>query len=147
MPRDTQDLFALAEAETIDVIPFGFHSIRGLYVRSGQYPRPYIGICVRLYNRQCPTFRTVLAHELGHHFVGARGNTLSVRTYQDHLLMCQDEARAWRWAADFLCPLPRVNDMLRDGFLHHEIAEYFGVSHRLVTVQLDRIRTQYYRSA
>lgn len=139
MPRQTQELFDLAESQGIAVVPFPFKSIHGLYMRSAQLSRPYIGIRLDLYHRQCNHFRTVLAEELGHHLTAARGSSLSVGSCREHILMRQDERRARRWAAEFMCRTPRVRELLARGFFPDEMAEYFMVDIDLVLVQLERI--------
>lgn len=139
MPRKTEELFALANAEDIDVIPFPFQRIHGLYMRHPGLSRPCIGIRLDLYNRQCSHFRTVLAEELGHHFTAGRGNSLSFSWYRDYINMRQDEMRARRWAAEFMCPPDKIRELLARNLFPAEMAEYFMVDVELVLLQLERI--------
>lgn len=139
MPRKTEELFALAESENLDVDAVELRShILGFYLRHPALDRPCIGIRRDLYLRQCSTFRTVLAEEIFHHHT-ARGNSLRIITYADLMITRQDEWRARRDAADFMCPIPRILARLQRGYNMDELAEWFGVRIELIQFQLERV--------
>lgn len=139
MPRTTEDLFTLAESENLDVDPVNLRShILGFYLRHPALERACIGIRRDLYLRQCNTFRTVFAEEIFHHRT-ARGNSLRILTYADFVITRQDEWRARRDAADFMCPVPRILARLQRGYSVDELAEWFDVRIELIQFQLERI--------
>lgn len=80
-----------------------------------------------------PKYRTVLAHELGHHFTTA-GDVLPCKmySYEDRLDQTRAEHRANKWAAEYLIPWDKLAAALRAGIVESwEIAEHFGVTEEM----------------
>lgn len=88
-----------------------------------------------------PEYRTILAHELGHHFT-AMGDVLPycMYSYSGQLDTGRAENRANRWAADQLIPWTELSRAVRAGVTERwELAEYFGVTEELVGFRLRQI--------
>lgn len=83
-------------------------------------------------------YRTILAHELGHHFTSA-GETVSSRlfSYGDLINVDRVEHRANKWAAEHLIPWDELRDALVAGLREKwELAEHFGVTEEMVEFRL-----------
>jgi len=85
--------------------------------------------------------RVILAHELGHHFTTA-GDMIAQRymCYRERLTHGRAEFLATRWATDYLLPWDKLTDAARQGVVEHwQIAEYFGVTEKLVRFRLSQM--------
>lgn len=79
-----------------------------------------------------PLYRTVLAHEIGHHFT-SRGDTIRAFTRGGHSLNYREEWRANEWAANTMIPTRGFAAAYHKGvFLDADLAEYFHVTEELV---------------
>lgn len=128
----TTSLYTLIDQQGIAFDRYKFNDeVLGVYWRSPRLRHPVIVMDASL----CPDtslYRTVLAHELGHHFT-ASGNTFHAFQYREHIMICRDEWRANAWAADFLIPTCRLMAANKAGlFLPHELAEHFRVAEWLI---------------
>jgi Zn-dependent peptidase ImmA (M78 family) len=98
---------------------------------------PIIGISKHLFNN-LPHFRTVFAHELGHHFTRSK-NTLqhAYMHYRDRIEMSREEYRAMAWAAEYLISEDNINDAFIKGLNQPwDLSEYFAVDLDLVRLRL-----------
>lgn len=98
---------------------------------------PVIGLSRSLFSCRAH-FRTVLAEELGHHFISARnGLPKTFFHYRDRLEVRREEQRALQWAARFLIPTNKLREAVKRGIKEcWELAEYFGVDEELVRFRL-----------
>lgn len=83
-------------------------------------------------------YKTLLAHELGHHFTSA-GDALPSRfySYGETLCAARFEYRAHKWAAEYLMPLDKLVDAFNAGLRETwELAEHFGVTEDLIEFRL-----------
>lgn len=136
-------LLALAEAEGVYISyqPLLPNSgLLGMYFRDRQ-GRPFIILDEGLHQR--PRLqRCVLAEEMGHHL------TMPVSTfcvahfsYSRAIAISKDEARALRWASDYLIPTERLAEAVAGGAdTVSEIAEHFDVTKWMVWRKLQFLR-------
>ena len=98
---------------------------------------PTIGLSNRLL-RDPTLFRCVLAEEIGHHFTTV-GDALpkTYFHYAQGLTVSRAEYRAWRWAAQYLIPLPMLKECLHNGINEvWELADYFDVTEQMMKFRL-----------
>lgn len=136
----TKSLYTLIDQQGIAFDRYTFNDgVLGVYWRSSQLRHPVIVMNASL----CPDtslYRTVLAHELGHHFT-ASGNTFHAFAHREHIVICRDEWRANAWAADFLIPTHLLMAANRSGLrLPHELAEHFQVMEWMVWCKYEAMR-------
>lgn len=137
--RSTVALNSLIMSQNITVRPYVFESdVMAFYLRTPLFPTPEIAIRADLHARECRTYRSILAEELGHHFTGS-GSSLHIVTYSDWLQMRRDEYRGLRWAADYMCPLDQVHALAAAGRSVDDMADHFDVTRELILVQWDRL--------
>lgn len=107
--------------------------IYGLYFFDLRRQRAFIVLESSLVHN-IPMHRSVLAEELGHHFTVPEGNLiLPYTSYSNIMLLNKDEARALRWACDFLMPVDKVKEAIEEGANTIDgIAERFNVAPWLV---------------
>lgn len=109
----------------------------GLYFFDPQTNVPFI-VLDHSVERSLPLHRSVLAEELGHHFTVPQARFLAPYTsYSLSVALGRDEARALRWACDYLVPVPAFIGALSHGALTvDELAEQFTVTPWLIRRRL-----------
>ena len=119
---DTQSLYALAEQQHIEVIPFPLPQNGSISVQQED------GSCCIGIDRSIQTNsvqeRTHLSHELGH---CVTGSFYSIHTAVD----CRQrhENRADKWAIQKLVPVDELDDAIAHGCTEiWDLAEHFGVT-------------------
>lgn len=82
--------------------------------------------------------RTILAHELGHHFTSAKSSVgQAYAHYKDRVETSRIEAKAWRWAANFLIPESKLKEVYSEDFCEAwQLAEFFEVDEELVRLRM-----------
>lgn len=85
-----------------------------------------------------PLHRSVLAEELGHYYTAPQTSILTPYTsYTLKIQLSRDEAKAIRWACDFLMPDEQFSQAIEKGLWDRdELAEYFVVTPWLVSQKL-----------
>ena len=119
---DTQSLYALAEQQNIEVIPFPlpFNGSMSVQQEDGTC---CIGIDSSVQANAIQE-RTHMGHELGHCITGS---FYSIHTAMD----CRQrhENRADKWAIQALIPVDVLDDAIAHGYTEiWDLAEYFGVT-------------------
>lgn len=132
------DLFSLAEDEGIIIEWWDFKPpLEAIYWAANDMP-PIIGLANSLMYAPKAYFRCVFAEELGHHFtsVGYRISRTHLR-YRDRIEISRTEYRALRWAAQWLMPLDKLVQTLKQGIVRVcELADYFDVTEDMVIFRL-----------
>jgi Zn-dependent peptidase ImmA (M78 family) len=132
-----EEMYKIARAEGIDVEWHSFRSrIRGLYWAPGGIP-PVIWLDKSLEHNN-RILRCVMAEELGHHFTLDRDClTRTYFNYRDRLAVSRAEYRAFRWAANYLIPMDKLEQAIRSGIVTRwELAEYFDVTEDMIGFRL-----------
>jgi len=98
---------------------------------------PVIGLSKCLYDN-LSHYRTVLAHELGHHFTGTKSNaTHTYMHYKDRIEMSREEYYAMAWAAEYLMPDAILDEAIKKGIVEiGDLGRYFNVDAELVKLRL-----------
>lgn len=111
-------------------------SIEAFYFNRPECP-PVIGLSKRIF-KNIAHYRTVLAHELGHHFTSAQSTVIHAYfKFADRIEIGRDEYRAMAWAAKYLMPTREITKALHAGINSiWEMAEYFRVDEELVKLRL-----------
>jgi Zn-dependent peptidase ImmA (M78 family) len=133
-----KNMFRIAGQEGIDIewqefIP----PIRGIYWAPDGIP-PVIWLDKTLI-KNTRLLRCVMAEELGHHFTLDRGDCLCsiYFNYRDRLAVSRAEYRALRWAAKYLMPIDKLNQVIKSGMTRTwELAEHFDVTETIVRFRL-----------
>lgn len=107
----TDRLWETAERQGIAIEWRRLDQIVALYLYRPDLDRPVIILSDKLRSER--KLRTILAHELGHHFTCA-GSWLSA-AYTDTIVPNKAERRANVWAAWFLLPCELLERQLREG--------------------------------
>ena len=140
-----EKLSKLAESEGIffdyDPLLARRRRLLGLYYFDPVLECPCITLDESL-KHDLPLCRSVMAEELGHHFTVPQTSVIVPYTsYSIHMALSRDEARALKWACDFLIPIKEFEKALRAGAESvEELAEYF-----VVTTWLIRRRVDFYK--
>lgn len=134
------ELLKLAETNGIVVEYWNFKPpLQGVYWAHPGLP-PVIGLSSALCANRIK-LRCVLAEELGHHFTTVGQyipqGPVEYFNYGKRLEISFAEARALRWAAQYLIPLDALIRELKSGLRDRELAECFEV-----TLDLMRFRLQ-----
>ena len=85
--------------------------------------------------------RSLLAHELGHHFTTGKSTTGKVFLhYRDRVEANREEARAWRWAANYLIPDATLKEVLSENFCEiWQLADFFEVDEEVVKIRFKNL--------
>lgn len=130
-------LFQLAKKNGVFIEFYDFKSsIEGLYIKLQDNP-PIIGLSKRLFVNYAH-FRSVLAHELGHHYMSNKSSPSTLFHSPEQKIIRHEEYRAWKWAAQHLIPEDKLVNALNLGI--HEtrsLAELFEVDEEVVKIRLD----------
>lgn len=131
-------LFQLARKNGVFIEFYNFKSsIEGLYMKLPDNP-PIIGLSKNLFVNYAH-FRSVLAHELGHHYLSNKSSPNTLFHSPDLKIVQYEEYKAWKWAANHLIPEDKLDNAFRQGI--HEtrrLAELFEVDEEVVKIRLDQ---------
>lgn len=130
-------LLRLAEDQGIIIEYFKFQSrMEAVYMIEPGYP-PVICISRELPKNRAH-FRSVLAHELGHHFTLHQGDAPSTFLhYSERVRSSYEEHLAMAWAAKYLMPKDKLEQALRDEvYTVKDLARRFVVDEKLVEIRL-----------
>ncbi len=110
--------------------------LEAFYLNRPDYP-PIIGLSKKLFENKAH-YRTVFAHELGHHFTGTKGNTThTFMHYKDRIEMSRIKYYAMAWAADYLIPNNDIDEAIKKGIMEiGDLGRYFNVNEELVKLRL-----------
>lgn len=117
--------------------------IEAMYIALPDCP-PVIGLSTDLCTN-IAHFRTVLAHELGHHFTTAKSTIGTFLHYRNRIEASREEYRAMRWAVNYLIPTDQLLLALKKGYQIWELAEYFNVDTELVKLKLELTNNLIYK--
>lgn len=135
-----KDLYELAEQNGIVVEHWPLTPpLEAVYIKKPDLP-PAIVISTSIHEDSAE-YRTLLAHELGHHFT-TTGDAMPCQmySYRGQVDAGRVESRANKWAADYLLPWDKLSRALKKGVVEKwQIAEYFGVTEELVGFRLRQI--------
>jgi len=132
-----QQMFELAEREGINVRWWNFEPpIRGMYWAPQKAP-PIIFLSNSL-EGNTRLLRCVMAEELGHHFTLEHECLCDTYyNYRDRLAVSRAEFRALRWAAQYLIPIDKFAQAVRNGVTEQwQLAETFDVIEDIVVYRL-----------
>ena len=92
--------------------------------------------------------KCVLAEEIGHYNTAPRSNYLiAYGSYNNKIIMSQDERKALQWATDFLIPDVDLTKAVHSGCRScFELAEYFDVTEWLVYRKLGFLKMCFRRT-
>lgn len=98
---------------------------------------PIIALSEKLFENKAH-YRTVFAHELGHHFTGTKSNvTHTYMHYKDRIEMNREEYYAMAWAAEYLMPDDDIDEAFQKGIMEiSDLGRYFTVDAELVKLRL-----------
>lgn len=130
-------LLNLAHKNGVFIEFYDFNSsIEGLYMKLPDTP-PIIGISKKLFVNYAH-FRSVFAHELGHHFMSNRSSPNTLFHSPSLTINNCDEYKAWKWAAKYLIPEDKLISALNQGINETwRLAELFEVDEKVVKLRID----------
>lgn len=132
-------LLQLAESVGVSVEYWDFQTPLEAIYWSEPGATPMIGLSKKLKKERRSHFRTVLAEELGHHFTSARSTLIKCYNYGNQIIVCREEYRALKWAAEYLLP---TEDFCKEAMKRRvawSLAEYFNVDERLILFKFNFI--------
>jgi len=98
---------------------------------------PVIGLSKRLFVDYAH-FRSVLAHELGHHYLSNKSSPNTLFHSPTQTMIQHEEYKAWTWAAKYLIPEDKLIDAMKLGINDTwQLAELFEVDEEVVRIRLD----------
>lgn len=137
--RRTEELHALIDREGIVLRYYELPEGRdGLYVYTKSLGRPHIFLRPEL-AKDAIAYRSVLAHEVGHHFTLAGDYSIHPSTEYDRPMRSKFERLAERWAIDYMVPVNDLMSLCRKGYPVWEIAERLQVPEEWVVDKLRRV--------
>lgn len=116
--------------------------LEALYIREPKAP-PII-IMSKDIAENSPQYRSVFAHELGHHFTTAN-DVISTRfcSYRDRVNASRAEYRANKWAVDFLVPREEFLSAITEGIVSPwDLASYFSVTESVICFRISLLRKE-----
>ena len=126
MAIDVCNLYDIAEAEDIDILPFSLPETGSLSIMSDS-GKCYIGMDNSISDNGTQE-RVHLAHELGHCITGSFYNIYAAIDYRQ-----RHENRADKWAISKLIPVTDLDDAVAEGYCEvWDLADYFGVTEDFV---------------
>lgn len=130
-------LLHLARKKGIFIEFYEFNSsIEGLYMKLPDNP-PIIGLSKKLFVNYAH-FRSVFAHELGHHFMSNRSSPNTLFHSPSLEINKFDEYKAWKWAANYLIPEDKLIDAINQGINETwRLAELFEVDEEVVKIRIE----------
>lgn len=132
-------LLQLAESVGVSVEYWDFQTPLEAIYWSEPGAVPMIGLSKGLKKEKRSHFRTILAEELGHHFTSARSIPVKCYNYGNRFVVCREEYRALKWAAEYLLPEDKLLSCREDIY---EIAEQFVVDVGLVKFRFTLLSRQ-----
>lgn len=130
-------LFQLVQKNGVFIEFYDFKSsIEGLYMKLPDNP-PIIGLSKKLFVNYAH-FRSVLAHELGHHYLSNKSSPKTLFHTSDQNITKCEEYKAWKWAARYLIPKDKLVHAMNQGICETwRLAELFEVDVEVVKIRLD----------
>jgi Zn-dependent peptidase ImmA (M78 family) len=130
-------LLQLARKNGIFIEFYNFKSsIEGLYMKLPDNP-PIIGLSKNLFVNYAH-FRSVLAHELGHHYLSNKSSPNTLFHSPNQKIVRHEEYKAWKWAANHLIPEDKLANAIGLGIRETwRLAELFEVDEEVVKIRLD----------
>ncbi len=123
---DTQSLYALAEQQNIEVVPFSLpqNGSMSIQLENGTC---CIGVDKSVQSNSILE-RTHIAHELGHCITGSFYSIYTARDCRQ-----RHENRADKWAIQELVPVDALDEAILRGYTEiWELAEHFGVTEKFM---------------
>ena len=134
----TSFLYQLAEYEGIRIEWHDFKHIEGLYTYTPTLQSPIISLSSSLHT-QTRRLRSVLSHELGHHFTTS-GHHMIAASGLNSVYAVKHERLATRWAVDLMVDTYTFLERLEDGLNRQELADYFYVLPEFVEAKGELLR-------
>lgn len=132
-----RELYDLAESHGIKIERCPLNPVLDAVYIKEETCHPVIAISSTI-AEDTPQYRTVLAHELGHHFTTAGSDfPRQMYSYASRVNVGRSEYRANKWAANYLIPTDSLAAAIESGVgTTWELAEMFQVTEEMMMFRL-----------